>query len=148
VTIQGPVAADANILIALLDTGNVHHDAVQRTVGNILPAATDQAGTLAYVHPLNMAEVLYGFRPDSRSDLLDALRDSPGVGFQIRPIVDGRQEALLLARYRERVKMPDACLLALAAAYDLPVLTLDDRLHHAAGAFGLALVDVPEPGGP
>jgi len=147
----GPVVADANILIALLDPSHVHHQAVQETLDRITPSlevdpvTQARRSVVAYVHPLNMAEVLHGYPSEVRYELLDLI-EAPGTGFQLRTIPDPRQEALYLASYRAHVKMPDACVLALARHTYAPVMTLDRRLYNAAASLNLYVTEMPAAG--
>ncbi|PFG41537.1 putative nucleic acid-binding protein [Isoptericola jiangsuensis] len=151
--ISGPVVVDANVLIALLDPAHVHHEAVQRTLDHITPSveidteAETQRTVIAYIHPLNMAEVLRGFPPESRHSVLEMV-ESPLVGIVSKPIRDARSEAMLLADHASsgRVRMPDACVLALATVFDVPLLTADKRLAAAARASGgLQVLDLMSP---
>nr|WP_281360126.1 PIN domain-containing protein [Isoptericola halotolerans] len=146
--IPGPVVADANILIALLDPTHVHHEAVQQALDHVIPVTSidptthTQRPVIAYVHPLNMAEVLRGYTAASRQRVLE-LVESPQVGIVARPVEDRHEEVLSLARYAEHVKMPDACVLALAHHTRAAVLTLDKRLSNAAVTLDMDVVDMP-----
>jgi predicted nucleic acid-binding protein len=147
-TTPGPVVVDANVLIALLDPSHVHHEAVQRAldhvtpVNEIDPATGTQRPVIASMHPLNMAEVLRGYDAESRRRVLE-LVESPQVGIIAKPVQDRHGEVLSLAGYAEHVKMPDACVLALAHHTRAAVLTLDRRLYDAAVTLGLDVVAMP-----
>lgn len=121
--------ADANVLIALLNAADVHHDRAVELADEV-----DQT----YVHALTMAEVLGGY-PDPRQRLAtyDALMKA---GFT-DPEIPYEEEVNLLAsvRVRECLTMPDACVLATALWQREPLLTFDARVATAARAHGLVV---------
>ena len=114
--------ADANILIALLNPDDAHHERAL--------ALTDTDDEIN-VHPLTMAEVLAGY-PDAaqRATTFDALTEA---GFT-DPDIPYDEEVNLLATVRvdDRLKMPDACVLATAIWRHGPLLTFDDKVAAAA----------------
>lgn len=114
--------ADANVLIALLNRDDVHHERAARL--------TDTDDEI-HVHPLTMAEVLTGY-PDleQRTATFDALTEA---GFT-DPAIPYDEEVSLLASIRvdDRLKMPDACVLATAIWRHEPLLTFDKKVAAAA----------------
>lgn len=142
----GPVAADADVLIALLDPAHIHHERVRDSLERIETGTYDGRPVVAFLHPLTAAEVLYGYPEPERVGLLDDLLDG-SAGFVIPDDLPARQEALLLARYRiHEVKTPDACVLALARLRNVPVMTMDKRLVAGARRVGGLGIWQPFPG--
>lgn len=121
--------ADANVLIALLNPDDAHHE---RAV-----ALTDSGDEIS-VHPLTMAEVLAGY-PDAvqRTATRDALM---GAGFG-DPHIPYDEEVDLLATVGvdDRLKMPDACVLATAIWRGEPLLTFDRKVAAAARQRAIAV---------
>lgn len=122
------LALDAGALIGLLDPRDPHHRAV---------AAVFEGESRFLVHPINIAEALVN--PDGEDRALDAYEDLVRLG--VRPAVLGSNEALILAQVRRkhRLRMPDACALAVAIHEDIPLVTFDKRLAAAARRVGLFL---------
>lgn len=121
--------ADANILIALLNPDDAHH---KRAL-----ALTDSGDEIS-VHPLTMAEVLAGYPDaDQRTATLDALMEA---GFS-DPDIPYDEEVNLLAAVRvdDRLKMPDACVLATAIWRGEPLLTFDKKVAAAARKRSIAV---------
>ncbi|MEV7973286.1 PIN domain-containing protein [Cellulomonas sp. NPDC089187] len=116
------IVLDASVLIALLEPTDAHH---QRAI-------TDLAGLNGElgVHPVTMAEILVapfkvGLAPQVRADL---------ASISVREVTPGPDHPMVLAeiRTRDRLRMPDACVLALAVEQDSPLVTFDQRLAAAA----------------
>jgi predicted nucleic acid-binding protein len=121
--------ADANVLIALLNPHDAHHERAVELTGT---------GDEINVHPLTMAEVLAGY-PDAvqRAATFDALVEAgfsdPGIPYD--------EEVNLLAGVRvdDRLKMPDACVLATAIWRREPLLTFDNKVAAAARKRAIAV---------
>lgn len=85
------------------------------------------------IHTLNLAEFLTGYPADDCPAMLAVLARNGFAWF------DTTAEALAAARRDTGLKMPDACVLAVARAQGADaVLTLDQRLLHAAERHGFA----------
>jgi predicted nucleic acid-binding protein len=85
------------------------------------------------MHAVNFAEMLAGVEKSQWADLARVMR-AHGFAFH-----DTAAEALADAKRDTGLKMPDACVIAVAKAEGADaVLTLDDRLARAARAQGLA----------
>ncbi|WP_374010318.1 type II toxin-antitoxin system VapC family toxin [Leifsonia sp. LS-T14] len=120
------VALDARVLIGLLDPSDAHHESARRVFA---------AGVRFRVHPVNIAEALV--TPERAGRSLEAYEDLRRVG--VTPADLGPNGPLILARLREkhRLRMPDACALAVAVSEDIPLVTFDKRLARAAEKCGL-----------
>lgn len=120
------VALDAGVLIGLLDPSDVHHDASRRVFA---------ASFRFWVHPVNIAEAL--ITPERAGRSLEAYEDLRRLGVVPAPL--GENEPMVLARIRDkhRLRMPDACALAVAVHNDIPLVTFDKRLAAEAQKRGL-----------
>ncbi|WP_285116408.1 PIN domain-containing protein [Leifsonia sp. fls2-241-R2A-40a] len=120
------VALDAGVLIGLLDPSDAHHETARRVFAT---------GSTFWVHPVNLAEALV--TPERVGLSLEAFEDLQRLGVTLTTL--GPNEPLLLARMREkhRLRMPDACALALAVYNDIPLVTFDKKLASAASERGL-----------
>jgi predicted nucleic acid-binding protein len=124
-----PAAIDAGVLIARLRPDHVFHRAA-------LDALRSQ--TRVVMHTVNFAEVLVGLEHGMWARTRTALE---GQGFSFR---DTTAAELAAARVDSRLKMPDACVLAVAsAAGSVTVLTFDEKLRSAAQAEGFAVNPAP-----
>lgn len=124
------IVLDASVMIAVLDSSDVHSDAARR----ILVDAADQR---VVAHRLTLAESLVqGARSGLTAALATAL-DTVGVGRLSEP-----DDPVLLADLRARtgLAMPD-CAVILAALRDgAPLATFDRRLAAAAQAEGVVVL--------
>jgi len=120
------VTLDAGVLIGLLDPSDAHHESARRVFA---------AGTRFWVHPVNLAEAL--ITPERAGRALEAYEDLRRVGVAAADL--GPNGPLILARLREkhRLRMPDACALAVAVSEDIPLVTFDKQLASAASERGL-----------
>ncbi|MDR1188067.1 MAG: type II toxin-antitoxin system VapC family toxin [Bifidobacteriaceae bacterium] len=123
---SGAVVVDSSVVIAWQDKTHPRHADAET---HLLATGPDFA-----MHGLNLAEVLVGLDevewPAFRS-LLEAL------GFRF---LATSPERLAKTRRRSGLKMPDACVLALAEATTArAVLTLDQRLASTARAEGFTV---------
>jgi predicted nucleic acid-binding protein len=121
--------ADANILIALLNPDDAHHERAL--------ALTDTGDQIS-VHPLTMAEVLAGYsdavqRAATFDALIEAGFSDPGIPY------DEEVNLLAAVRVDDRLKMPDACVLATAIWRREPLLTFDKKVAAAARKRAIAV---------
>jgi|GEM_PF-454447 len=126
------LALDAGALIGLLDPRDSHH-----------PAATVvfDGETHFLVHPVNIAEALVN--PDRHDRALDAYEDLRRLGVRRASLGDNEELILAHVRRKYRLRMPDACALAVAIHEDIPLVTFDKRLAAAADRLGLFLAVDP-----
>lgn len=123
---MGPLTLDASVLIALLDTADVHHD---RSVNEV-----DAAGRrgLALIVPASAySETLVAFARTGR--VRDAAEAIASMGITVATL-DGEtvgHAAQLRARY-DGLRLPDALVLATARQLSSPLLTHDQRLQRYA----------------
>lgn len=112
------IAVDASALIAFLDPSDAHHHAAVAAVVTATPPLL--------VHPITAAEVLVG---PTRLGVADQVwADLAAVGVEVdESLIDPWQLARL--RVDTGCKLPDCCVLALAARHDVELITFDDRLR-------------------
>lgn len=117
------IVLDANVLIALLDERDSHHEAATQLLIETPPPYL--------VHPLTLAEVLVGPARLGREE--DVLRDLEDIGVEVEGF--RREESLRLARLRagRGLTMSDTCVLSVAAHHDVRLATFDRRLAEVAG---------------
>ena len=118
------IVVDASVLIAYLDPNDAHHHAAVEVLADAVPPLV--------IHPVTAAEVLVG--PARRGVAESVWADLVAIGIEVsRSPIDPMQLAEL--RVATGCKMPDCCALALAAARQATVATVDARLaRHAAQA--------------
>jgi predicted nucleic acid-binding protein len=115
---------DASTVIAALNDDEPSHNAALD-----LLASWDAL----VIHTVNVAEILAGVDPAAWTGLLGAMH-SAGFAF-----CDTTAEELARAKVVTGLKMPDACVIAVAQARRADaVLSLDQRLTRAARAAGFA----------
>lgn len=125
------IALDASVLIAHLGCRDAHHAAATAILLNA------PAGTLL-VHALTLAEVLVGgVRVGRGAAMRDDLR---AAGIQVTP--PDADEPLRLAELRATtgLKLPDCCVLDIAARHQASLATFDGVLAAAARRRGLAVL--------
>jgi len=123
------IALDASILIALLWSGDRHHDRAREIL------STDE---LFEVHALNLSEALVApLRAGREAGAMSAWR---AVG--IEPWESTPSAAVDLARLRveTRLKLPDCCPILVAEATRRPVATFDAGLARAARDRGIEVL--------
>lgn len=134
------IVLDANVMIAALDTGHVHHTKAIAALDDLEP---DAYGKIAEIHRLTLAEVLVGYaNPRRREDLYEELT---GVGgLRIWDMAVEEEISLLIeARQIAGVPMPDACVLAAAMwGNTREIMTFDKRLAKAAPRVGITAIDL------
>ncbi|MCZ2404630.1 type II toxin-antitoxin system VapC family toxin [Paenarthrobacter sp. Z7-10] len=124
------IALDASVLIALLETGDQHHQRARE----FLSAAVDQPWI---INVLTLAEVMVAPARFGRLPLAKAALDS--LALRVDAISADQAEALALLRAETGLKMPDVCVLLTALAAGASVATFDDRLASAARSRGVSL---------
>lgn len=117
---------DASVLIALLDTADAHHE---RSIEDAEDA--DQAGRELLAPASAYSEALVAFAREDRVG--DAREAIVAMGVEIAPLT-GRiaEQAAKLRAQHERLRLPDAMVLATAHALDGELLSYDDRLSRLA----------------
>jgi len=120
------LAVDAGVIIGLLDPDDAHHAAAVEIFA---------LGARYLAHPVNLAEALVN--PEREGRALEAFEDLRRFGIVAETL--GPNEPLVLARIRHefRLRMPDACALAVAVGNDIPLVTFDRQLASAASKEGL-----------
>jgi len=120
------VILDASVLIGLLDTADAHHRAAVDDV-----EAADHAGHALHLPASAYSEVLVAFaRADRVSDARNAIAN---MGISITPLtaaIAGR--AARLRADHDRLRLPDALVLATAQQMDAQLLTYDQQLARIA----------------
>ena len=124
---MGSLILDASVLIGLLDTADAHH---ARAVEDV--EAADRARRQLLVPASAYSEALVAFAREGRVD--DAREAIAAMGMEIAPLTATIAEhaAELRARH-ERLRLPDAIVLASARELDGELLSYDQRLAELAG---------------
>jgi predicted nucleic acid-binding protein len=118
---------DASVLIGLLDGADTHHE---RAVGEVETA--DLAGKTLVTPASAYSESLVAFARASRID--EAREAIAAMGIAIAPLTASIAErAAALRAEHERLRLPDAIVLATAHELDGDLLAYDDRLNSLAG---------------
>lgn len=123
---MGPLTLDASVLIALLDSADVHH---VRSVDEV--DAADQRGLKLVVPASAYSEALVAFAREGR--VKDAREAIASMGITVIPLDVGTAEhaAELRARH-EHLRLPDAMVLAISQQLRGPLLSYDQRLQRYA----------------
>jgi predicted nucleic acid-binding protein len=119
----GALILDASVLIGLLDRADVHH---QQAVDDV--DAADTADRDLITPASAYSEALVAFARSGR--LADARDAISGMGIGIAPLTARTAEraAELRARH-QRLRLPDAVVLACARELSGELLTYDERLR-------------------
>ena len=127
---MGALILDASVLIGLLDSADPHHSAAVDEVD-----AVDQAGTQLLTPASAYSEALVSFARVDR--VADARRAIAAMGITVTPLTApiAERAAELRARH-DRLRLPDAMVLATAQALGADLLTYDDRLWRVAESDG------------
>lgn len=117
---------DASVLIGLLDAADAYHAAAVDEV-----EAADRAFTALLTPASAYSEALVSFARATRLD--DARQAIAAMGISVTPLTAAIAEraAELRARY-DRLRLPDAIVLATAQELNTSLLTYDDRLARVA----------------
>ena len=123
------VVLDASVLIGLLDTADAHHAAAVDAVD-----AADQAAASLMTPASAYSEALVAFaRAEQLSNGRDALTN---MGITIAPLTGVIAErAAELRAAHDRLRLPDALVLATAQHHEASLLTYDDRLARVADEY-------------
>jgi uncharacterized protein len=118
---------DASVLIGLLDTADTHHS---RAIDDV--EAADRTGRQLLLPASAYSETLVAF---ARARRLDEAREAiVAMGITVVPLTDTIAElaAELRARHN-RLRLPDAIVLATAQELGATLLSYDRRLSQPAG---------------
>lgn len=124
------IVADANVVIAASSPTHAHYDAATKIV-----LEHGRAGIV--LHSLTLAEVLVG--PARAGQEVKARQRLADAGFTLAPAGDPTPEHLARVRATAALKMPDACVLAMAEAVGAPLATFDERLAREATKWGVTV---------
>ncbi len=117
---------DASVLIGLLDTADVHHGSAVDDV-----EVADQAGTSLLTSASAYSEALVSFARAGR--VTDARMAIAAMGISVEPLTAAIAELAAVSRSNhERLRLPDAIVLATAQHLSAPLLTYDDQLSRIA----------------
>lgn len=117
---------DASVLIGLLDAADAHHDLAIDEV-----EAADQVGTLLLTPASAYSEALVSFARAGR--VADARTAVAAMGISVEPLTAAIAElAAELRASHERLRLPDAIVLATALNLSARLLTYDDQLSRIA----------------
>jgi predicted nucleic acid-binding protein len=122
----GALILDASVLIGLLDASDAHHTAAVDDV-----EAADLRGDDLLSPASAYSEALVSFARVGR--VADARAAIAAMGIVVTPLTAaiGERAARLRASH-ERLRLPDAIVLATARVLGAELLTYDDRLARAA----------------
>ena len=117
---------DASVLIGLLDTADAHHD---RAIDDV--EAADRAGQRLLLPASAYSEMLVAFARAGRlSEARNAVAD---MGIAVIPLTESIAErAAELRASHERLRLPDAIVLASAQEEGGELLSYDRRLSQLA----------------
>ena len=120
---------DASVLIGLLDAADSHHDSAVDEV-----EAADQADTRLLTPASAYSEALVSFARAGR--VADAREAIAAMGISVEPLTAAIAElAAELRSSHERLRLPDAIVLATAVYLSARLLTYDDQLSGIAAKF-------------
>jgi len=125
------IVLDANVLVALLDPGDVHHDMAE----SLLREHVDDRKVVSV---LTMAEFLV--HPAMHGTIETAVQSVALIGVEVLPLPASDASGLATTRARSRLKMPDAVVLHTAQTVHGAIMTLDQDLARAATLVGLPTV--------
>ncbi len=128
------IVVDANILIALLDGDDAHHEAV---VDALASTGAEPLASTA----LTIAEALV--HPALAGTIAAAERALDSIALRRLPLDGDHARGLAELRAHTRLRMPDAVVLYAAQHHHAMLCTTDAALARAAGALG---VPVLQPG--
>lgn len=126
------ILLDASVLIAFLDSADVHHD---RAMTLLLTEADEDLASSV----LTLAEVLVGpVRTGRDPQVVDAIRD---LAIRAIALPDEPLDLAALCA-RTGLRMPDCCVLLAAVSSGGRLATFDARLAKAAVQEGVRLVEL------
>jgi predicted nucleic acid-binding protein len=118
---------DASVLIGLMDAADAHHD---RSINDV--EAADRAGRQLLLPASAYSETLVAFVRVGR--LHEARQAVAAMGIAVVPLTEtiAERAAELRARHDERLRLPDAIVLATARERGGELLSYDRRLSRLA----------------
>lgn len=123
---MGSLILDASVVIALLDSADVHH---VRAVDEV--SAADERGLELVVPASAYSETLVAFAREGRvRDAREAIA-SMGISVVLLDAATAERAAELRAAH-ERLRLPDAMVIATAQQLRGPLLSYDQRLQRYA----------------
>lgn len=122
------IALDASVLIAHLNTADIHHQAATTLLLRSEPGQM-------LVHTVTLAEVLVGGVRIGQGALMRD--DLHAAGIAIAPHDDGEPLRLAEMRADSGLKLPDCCVLDVAVHHRATLATFDDALAAAARRLGV-----------
>lgn len=125
------IALDASVLIAHLSSRDAHHDAATDILLTACPGSM-------LVHTLTLAEVLVGGVKLGRGASMR--NDLQAAGIQAAPHDAGEPLRLAELRVTSGLKLPDCCVLDVAASSQAALATFDDALAKAAQRLGVTVL--------
>ncbi len=124
---MGTLILDASVLIGLLDSGDAHH---VRAVTDV--EAADLAGHGLVAPASAYSEALVAFARAGR--LADAREAVAAMGIAVAPLTAAMAErAARLRADHNRMRLPDAIVVACSRELGARLLTYDDRLARYGG---------------
>ncbi len=124
---MGALILDGNVLIALMDTADAHHD---QAVDDV--EAADQAGQALTTPVSTYSEALVAFARAGR--LADARTAIAAMGITVAKLsAEIAEEAAELRARHSTLRLGDAVVLATAQSLSAQLLTYDKRLGRLAG---------------
>jgi predicted nucleic acid-binding protein len=124
---------DASVVIALWSSRDAHHQDARDLLGQVPTAAL-------LMHAVTAAEVLVG--PARLGRTADAERALDELGVRIAAFAPHEVGAVATLRATTRLRLPDVCVLHLAASTGSSLATFDERLAAATVTRGVPLVGV------
>ena len=123
-------ALDASAVIAHLDAGDGHHDAVGGLLHRI-------AGERLVAHPLTVAECLVAAVRAGRGGAMVAAI----AAMRVEVVESGGNGSLRLAELRVAtgLRMPDCCAVEVAERHEAVLVTFDARQARAARQLGITV---------
>ena len=123
---MGALILDASVLIGLLDTADAHHGSAVDDV-----EAADQAGIRLLTPASAYSEALVSFARAGR--VQDARTAIAAMGVSVEPLTATIAEAAATLRAKhDRLRLPDAIVLATAQHLSATLLTYDEPLSRIA----------------
>jgi predicted nucleic acid-binding protein len=119
---------DANVVIALFDANNAHHS-------EAVEIYLQSTGTPIYLSALTYAEILV--RPAAQEKLDFFVKNIETGGFEIAVITKKLAVKISKVRAATSLKMPDACVLALAKSLGSELITADKKLAEVARKYNV-----------
>jgi len=110
---------DANVVIALFDESNFHHQSALRFY-------LQSSDSEIYLSTITHAEILT--HPASNGILGFFVKNIKSAGFTVVDLTDQMSVEVAKVRSKTGLKMPDACVLALALSMNADVVTFDKEL--------------------